>query len=88
MCFVFQLKGCNRAHVCQEVDVLLQSLPLEHVRKSMIDTLSGGTKRCLQLALALIGDTKVWISAQTTFVNSYVNWHTCDDDDNRNSSLR
>ena len=60
--FVFQLKGCNKAHICQEVDLLLQSLGLENVRKLTTDILPGGTKRCLQLALALIGETKVWNS--------------------------
>ena len=69
--YVFQLKGCNRTHVCQEVDVLLQTLGLENVKKSTTDILPGGIKKCIQLALALIGDAKVWNNSDSYSSISY-----------------
>jgi ATP-binding cassette subfamily A (ABC1) protein 3 len=55
----FFLKNCLSAEMEAEIDSLLTDLQLQPKRNDLAKTLSGGQKRRLSVAIALIGKSKV-----------------------------
>jgi ATP-binding cassette subfamily A (ABC1) protein 3 len=55
---LLQLKGCPRSKLKDEVDGFIKAIGLEQKRKALSMTLSGGQKRKLSVAIALIADSK------------------------------
>ena len=56
---LFQLKGCAGSKVNEEIDRLLSETKLKSKRYMYASTLSGGMKRKLCVAIALIGGSEV-----------------------------
>ena len=57
--FSFQLKGCPKKDVKEEVRKMIEVLHLEDKTKNQAQSLSGGMKRKLCVGIALIGGSKV-----------------------------
>lgn len=57
--FYARIRGISRADVPTTVDAMIRSVGLRPFADRMADTLSGGNKRKLSLAMALIGDPEV-----------------------------
>jgi len=56
---MFQLKGCPRSKVQEEVNRMIDVLHLNHKRYTEAKSLSGGMKRKLCVGIALIAGSKV-----------------------------
>ena len=57
--FKLQLKGLSAEKITDEVDQMIKDVGLEHKRKALVKTLSGGMKRKLSVGIALAGGSKV-----------------------------
>lgn len=56
---LLQLKGCTNKKTNEEIERLLEANRLVHKRDQLSSALSGGMKRKLCVAIALIGDSEV-----------------------------
>lgn len=59
-----QLKGCNRSTVDHEITETLKAFSLVGKQNDLAGTLSGGQKRKLSVAIALIGGSKVHLAIE------------------------
>ena len=57
--FIVQLKGVPAGEVKAKIDDLITSLDLKDAREKRGNQLSGGMKRKLSVAMALVGNNKV-----------------------------
>ncbi|XP_076468754.1 phospholipid-transporting ATPase ABCA3-like [Babylonia areolata] len=64
--FFAKLKGCVGSEVRGEVDRMVKEVGLEHKRKAAARTLSGGQKRKLSVAIALIAGSKIIVLDEPT----------------------
>ncbi|CAB3983284.1 ATP-binding cassette sub-family A member 2 isoform X4 [Paramuricea clavata] len=64
--FYARLKGMSSGLVCGEVDRLLIDLDLPSKRHSLVDTLSGGMKRKLSIAVAFVAKSRMVILDEPT----------------------
>ncbi|XP_052680751.1 phospholipid-transporting ATPase ABCA3-like [Crassostrea angulata] len=64
--FHFKLKGCNRNTLDNDISETLKAFRLQEKQNDLARTLSGGQKRKLSVAIALIGGSKVIILDEPT----------------------
>ena len=57
----FQLKGCDKKEIDEEVEEMIKVLHLEDKTLAPANTLSGGMKRKLCVGIALIAGSKVLV---------------------------
>ena len=64
--YLAALKGLSRAEAAKRIDALLERVSLTDVRKKKITKLSGGMKRRVGIAQALLNDSQVLILDEPT----------------------
>ncbi|XP_059161433.1 phospholipid-transporting ATPase ABCA1-like [Physella acuta] len=57
--FFTKMKGYKSADLKKEMKEMLRDLGLEHKQNAVVNSLSGGQKRCLSVAIALMGGSKI-----------------------------
>uniref|UniRef100_A0A8C5QFN3 ATP-binding cassette sub-family A member 2 n=1 Tax=Leptobrachium leishanense TaxID=445787 RepID=A0A8C5QFN3_9ANUR len=61
-----RLKGMAEDEICKEMDKMIEDLELSNKRHSLVQTLSGGMKRKLSVAIAFVGGSKAVILDEPT----------------------
>ena len=75
--FFSKLKGVAESDLKKEIDTFVRDLDLESKRTALSSTLSGGQKRALSVAIALVGGSKVVILDEpTSGMDPYKRRHT------------
>ncbi|KAM6243789.1 ATP-binding cassette sub-family A member 2 isoform 3-T3 [Porphyrio hochstetteri] len=64
--FYSQLKSMAEEEICKEMDKMIEDLELSNKRHSLVQTLSGGMKRKLSVAIAFVGGSRAVILDEPT----------------------
>ncbi|XP_045145112.1 ATP-binding cassette sub-family A member 2 isoform X2 [Echinops telfairi] len=64
--FYSRLKSMAQEEICKEMDKMIQDLELSNKRRSLVQTLSGGMKRKLSVAIAFVGGSRAIILDEPT----------------------
>ncbi|XP_039902431.1 LOW QUALITY PROTEIN: ATP-binding cassette sub-family A member 2 [Simochromis diagramma] len=64
--FYSRLKGMAEEDICKEMDKMIVDLELSNKRHSLVQTLSGGMKRKLSVAIAFVGGSRAVILDEPT----------------------
>uniref|UniRef100_A0A4W4H9Z9 ATP-binding cassette sub-family A member 2 n=1 Tax=Electrophorus electricus TaxID=8005 RepID=A0A4W4H9Z9_ELEEL len=64
--FYSRLKGMAEEDICKEMDKMIEDLELSNKRHSLVQTLSGGMKRKLSVAIAFVGGSRAVILDEPT----------------------
>uniref|UniRef100_A0A3B5LNX3 ABC transporter domain-containing protein n=1 Tax=Xiphophorus couchianus TaxID=32473 RepID=A0A3B5LNX3_9TELE len=64
--FYSRLKGMAEDDICKEMDKMIVDLELSNKRHSLVQTLSGGMKRKLSVAIAFVGGSRAVILDEPT----------------------
>ncbi|XP_028297042.1 ATP-binding cassette sub-family A member 2-like isoform X2 [Gouania willdenowi] len=64
--FYSRLKGMAEDEICKEMDKMIVDLELSNKRHSLVQTLSGGMKRKLSVAIAFVGGSRAVILDEPT----------------------
>ena len=73
LCFFSLMKDVEKHSLDVEVELLMNKLRLSHFKNTLVSKLSGGNKRKLSIAIALLNSPKILIMDEpTSGVNFYI----------------